>query len=437
MRTSRSVWGVAPASFQLSRTVSTLLLLCLCLGGWVLALPQGWESEAPPSSTAVPPKTFKILTYNAWHGLQVDPYWVRDGESPERNEARFHLQVSQIAREQPDLFFLQEVNPLPGRAEKYVRALKDVGLDYSQVHQVDACGLRLGRRLALIPKLNNGLAIFAKTEFRLQRIEGLKILGDLGICRSTWGFQLHELRYALIGEITWPGSRTKYLVATVHQHAGLEVGAQYVREIADLGSLGVSVGYREIINAIEQSRAKRKKGLLALVQELDRLKDEQHYGGVIIGGDFNFEPGSPEYRIARRLGLTDTHEVATRERALYTFDPQRNFLILDGTEPRIPRRLQAAMARESSGAREALLAAYRKDWRRPKRIDYIFVNSFLPNTCLKQTLFGLEPGPEGLPASDHYGVLTTYDLEATPCRGRRTGKNSERVLGTSLHPGRG
>ncbi len=369
-----------------------------------------------------PPKTFKVLTYNVWHGgLHIGPFWVRLKGSPEQNDARFQVQVRQIVQEQPDLLFLQEVNPLPGRADDYVRALKDVGLDYSQVHQVESCGLRLGHGVALIPKLNSGLAILAKTELRLQRLQGLRTLGDWGTCRSTWGFQVQELRYALIGEITWPGGRTKYLVATAHQHAGFEASAQYLQEVRGLGSRGRGSGYLEIKKAIERSRAKRKDGLLALVQALHRHKRDQHYAGVIIGGDFNFEPGSPEYRLALRLGLTDTHGVAARERELSTFDPIRNDLILDSDAPSSAHLWQAVMAKVPVAEREGILAAYRKDRRRPRRIDYIFVDSFLPNACLRQKLFGLELDPEGRPASDHYGVLNIYDLEATPCPGKSAG----------------
>jgi hypothetical protein len=34
----------------------------------------------------------------------------------------------------------------------------------------------------------------------------------------------------------------------------------------------------------------------------------------------------------------------------------------------------------------------------------------LPNARLRQELFGLDKGPDGLPASDHYGVLNIYSL---------------------------
>jgi hypothetical protein len=56
---------------------------------------------------------------------------------------------------------LQEVNPLPEKAEAFVTALKTFGLQYSEVHQADACGIRLFG-LRIVPGLNNGMAVLAK-----------------------------------------------------------------------------------------------------------------------------------------------------------------------------------------------------------------------------------------------------------------------------------
>ena len=133
------------------------------------------------------------------------------GESPERHKARFLLQIKQLVRENADVIFLQEVNPLPQRALDYVNELSAHGLEYSEVHQVDACGIRVSQKRALISELNNGLVVLAKKALQLRPIEGLKLNGGVGTCKSTWGFQLEELRYALVAEITMPGTQEKYL----------------------------------------------------------------------------------------------------------------------------------------------------------------------------------------------------------------------------------
>ncbi len=45
---------------------------------------------------------------------------------------------------------------------------------------------------------------------------------------------------------------------------------------------------------------------------------------MIIGGDFNFEAGSPAYRELERLGFQDTYHFGARDGMLNTYDPQQN-----------------------------------------------------------------------------------------------------------------
>ena len=192
------------------------------------------ESGVPDSAATVSkPHTFKVVTYNVWHGLNAGSFWVTPSETPERNKARFQLQIAQLVRVNADVVFLQEVNPLPQRALDYVNELRAHGLEYSEVHQVDACGIRVSQNRALISELNNGLVILAKTALQLRPIEGLKLNGGVGTCKSTWGFQLEELRYALVAEITMSGTQEKYLVASVHQHFGAGGGNKFYSEVVE------------------------------------------------------------------------------------------------------------------------------------------------------------------------------------------------------------
>ena len=144
---------------------AALIWLLIPLLAWsCTSQPQKVSDSADSNSGQVSstPDTFKVITYNAWHGLNVGSFWATPSETPERNKARFRFQVQQLARVNPDLVFLQEVNPLPQRAEEYVKALQAHGLEYSEVHQVDACGIRVSQNRALISELNNGLVILAK-----------------------------------------------------------------------------------------------------------------------------------------------------------------------------------------------------------------------------------------------------------------------------------
>jgi endonuclease/exonuclease/phosphatase family metal-dependent hydrolase len=398
-------------SIQKSGFVSSLLMLTLgwafMVGGCAALESAIFEEEFDASYQ---PATFKILTYNIWHGLHVGPYWVRLDETPDQHEARFNLQIQQLAEAAPDLIFLQEVNPLPQAATRFLKALQQVGLEYTEIHQVDACGLRASQSVALMPDLNNGLVILAKPYLKLKEIEGVKILGTFGMCRSTRGFQLEELRYALIGEITWPGTQAKYLVVNVHKHSGLDASIEFLSKLEEMHAQDELVNYEAIKKTFKEPVSKRKEGLAILDSALQKLRQTGRYTGVVLGGDFNFEPHSREYQKVARLGFKDTHELSRHEGELFTLDPIGNDLIYDGDEPLILDILKTSIAKDSSTSQQELLDAYQDDMRRPKRIDYIFVNSFFMDVCLRQELFGRQLGGDHLPASDHYGVLNVYHL---------------------------
>ena len=156
-------------------------LLVIGTMAWLLTGCQAMPGLMSPAPQPVSlPATFKVLTYNTLHGLEVSKLWVRQVESDEQHRARFTLRIKQLAEAQPDVILLQEVNPLPDMAEDYVQALKQQGLDYAEVHQVDACGLRLAPGLAILPGLNNGLTILAKVPLTIRKLEGLKLSGPIG-----------------------------------------------------------------------------------------------------------------------------------------------------------------------------------------------------------------------------------------------------------------
>lgn len=384
------------------------LLVCSCTPQLQKISDSTALKSAQPSSI---PDTFKVLTYNAWHGLNVGSFWVTPSETPERNTARFQFQVKQLARVNPDLVFLQEVNPLPQRAEEYVTALETYGLEYSEVHQVDACGMRVSQGRALISDLNNGLVILAKKELQLRPMKGLKLNGGVGTCQSTWGFQLEELRYAVVAEITMPGTKSKYLVASVHQHSGLEGGPDFYQELSDFQAQGMLERYSHVKWEFEKPHLRRIDGLATMMRGLRKLDRRDEYAGFLLGGDFNFEPGDPEHEEATvRLGLFDTSSIAARSGELFTYDPRRNPINVEEMDPNIPASLKKALSKEKPEHQKAILTAYQAEMIRPRQIDHIFVDSFLPDYCLEQQLFGLETGEDGRPGSDHYGLLNIYTL---------------------------
>lgn len=381
--------------------------------------PSLYDTGPLTVSPGAGPETFTVLTYNAWHGLDTGEFWVTASETPAQHEARLQFQVAQMAAARPDLILLQEVNPLPAQAGRYVRALAGLGLEYDAVHQVDACGIRLSGDAALIPGLNNGLVILARRPLQLRKLTGLKLSGDLGRCDSASGLQFEELRYALIGDITIPETGQHYLVASTHLHSGIEAGAAFLATLERAHRAGHLPRYPEFKWEIEQDRLRRIGELDMLARALRTFRRQAAYAGFAVGGDFNFEADFPEYEEAVLLRLQDTHALAQRDQELYTADPQHNRFIQTGQDTTLPASLQSVFNSLPLGLAMQAQEVYHAETARPRRIDYVWIESFLPGYCLRQELFGTETNAEGFPASDHYGVLTTFSRADGACPGTR------------------
>ena len=369
--------------------------------------------------TGIPMQRIRLLTYNTLHGLEPSGLTVKASESKDARQARLDLQFRQLSAIQPDVVLLQEVNPLPEMAERYVAALKGYGLEYRAVHQVDACGVRLAPGLAVVPGLNNGLAVLARAPLKLRKVEGLKLSGRFGRCDDYAGFQTGELRYALIAEVENPNTGRKLLTVSLHLHSGIERNAFFIQKINDAVNSGKArrEDLEGIVTAMEQDQERRLQEIRLLVKELQTLYSGGSYLGVIVGGDFNFEPDDPEYRELERAGLRDIYAMASPETEVYSLDPQRNVIAGQGIRE-IPSALRAAMKRLPESQQEKILAGYQKGISQARRVDFLFLmrNPSESRTgCFMQELFGQSDAASAAPGSDHYGVLVTYMSDASQC----------------------
>ena len=375
--------------------------------------------ETLPEPTGTPMPRIKLLTYNTLHGLEPSGLTVKASETSEAREARLDLQFRQLSLIQPDVMLLQEVNPLPEMAERYVAAMKRFGLHYQAVHQVDACGVRLAPGLAVVPGLNNGLAVLAKSPLKLRKVEGLKLSGGFGRCDDYMGFQTGELRYALIAEVENPNTGRKLLTVSLHLHSGIERNAFFIQKLNEAVKDGR--GRREdveaIVAAMERDQERRLDEIRLLVQEIQKLYATGSYLGVLVGGDFNFEPDDPEYRELERAGLKDTYAMAAPETEVYSLDPQRNVIASHGLQE-VPSTLREAIKRLPESQQQKILEGYRKGISEARRVDFLFLMrtpSERATGCFRQELFGLSDTSSTAPGSDHYGVLVTYIADASQC----------------------
>src|SRR5262245_59236337 len=392
---------------------SALVLLCSVMVGCTDSIRQ----TITPSGT--PMAQVKVLTYNTWHGLEPSGRTVKASESTRVHQARLELQFRQLSMIQPDVMLLQEVNPLPEMARRYVTAMKKFGLQYTSVHQVDACGVRLAPGLAVVPGLNNGLAVLAKAPLLVRKVKGLKLSGGFGHCDDYIGFQTGELAYALIAEVEKPNTRRKILTVSLHLHSGIERNAFFIQKINDAVNEGRvrREDFEGIVAAIEEDQGRRLDEIRLLVKEIQTLYSTGAYLGVLVGGDFNFEPDDPEYRELEQAGLKDTYVMASPETEVYSLDPQRNMIAGRGLEE-VPSALRAAMKRLPESQQQKILEGYQKGISQARRVDFLFLMrkpSDHATGCFRQELFGQSEGSSSAPGSDHYGVLVTYVADKTEC----------------------
>jgi endonuclease/exonuclease/phosphatase family metal-dependent hydrolase len=376
------------------------------------------ESAPRHEPTGEPMQRVRVLTYNTLHGLDTSGITVKASESKEVRQARLDLQFRQLSVVEPDVILLQEVNPLPEMAGAYVAALKGFGLQYTAVHQVDACGVRLAPGAAVVPGLNNGLVVLAKSPLRVRKVKGLKLSGGLGGCQDFMGLQFGELRYALIAAVENPNTTREFLVVNTHLHSGLERDAFFVRKIAEAQEHGRvrSEDAKKLVAAFEQGQRRRLTEVRTLINEVLRLKAKRKSLGVVLGGDLNFEPDSPEYHELENVGLRDTYAIATSSGDVHSYDPSQN--VIAGQAARdVPPALRRAVEHLPETEQQKVLEAYRKGVNQARRIDFLFLMTSagdLPG-CMRQELFGESATVTIEPGSDHYGVLVTYLADSSKC----------------------
>jgi endonuclease/exonuclease/phosphatase family metal-dependent hydrolase len=377
------------------------------------------QKATAPEPSGAPMQRVTVLSYNTLHGLEPRGLTVKPSEPKEARQARVNLQFEQLAVARPELILLQEVNPLPEMAETYVAAMKRVGLEYSQVHQVDACGIRLAPGLAVVPDLNNGLVVLAKAPLKVRKVAGLKLSGGFGRCDDYMGLQTGELRYALIAEVENPATGKKLLAVSLHLHSGIERNAFFIRKINESVEQGRArrEDFEGIVAAIEQDQNRRLDEIRLLVEEIRKFDGKGHYIGTIVGGDFNFEPDDPEYRELERAGLEDTYVIANSSSEVYSLDPQQNVIAGKGVRE-VPSTLREAMKRLSPSQQQKILEGYQKGISQARRVDFLFLMrkpSDGPTGCFQQELFGKQATVSMQPGSDHYGVLVTYLADPSRC----------------------
>jgi endonuclease/exonuclease/phosphatase family metal-dependent hydrolase len=341
----------------------------------------------------------RVVTINAWSGLDYEGLArIGEYEPAERRARRFSLLVSQLKALDPDVVFVQEANSAAGYAARLASAL---GL--SEIHQVVNGGLKLGP-IGFPTNLKEGIAILARPALALRHHDSWKLSGSFGLHGDVVTLHFGEAVFSLAGRIL-VGETPVYLV-NVHLVSSAAGDSAELPQLRDTPE-GREMPEAEFAAGVTEAKARherRRREVASLVRRLDLLPEG---APVVIAGDFNAEPASPEMReFAASARAIDTLAAAGRTNTSgsaappVTWDPSRN------TNIAFSRQATGSSGRPLSplGRLGALDAAI------PRQIDYIFLGrAFRPEDVTASSVV-LDAPDEGLHPSDHFGVLADVDL---------------------------
>jgi endonuclease/exonuclease/phosphatase family metal-dependent hydrolase len=335
-----------------------------------------------------------VLTFNVWHGLRSGESKTRfPGEDEERKGQRFAWQIRLIQELDPDILFLQEVNPNQREARTYAQAL-----DYDEIHKVTSCGIHLPP-IKIPSNVNDGLAILARPGLNLRREHTKRLSGD-AVCTATVGFQTKESRYALLGEINVEGS--PILLATTHLSSPPYLPPGFEEELERLTADGVLTEeqHGEIVDKLERKRERNLDETRNLLREIDKhrgkLSNEGHHVAVILGGDFNTEPDTASLEAIVDANL---QIVATGPDYL-TWDPIRNH-----ENQAIGSKRSWPVPTFDLEQVEKLLEPRRTTAR---QIDFLFVSE---QGEVVSSKMAMDRDRDGLFPSDHFAIFAVIDLD--------------------------
>ena len=334
----------------------------------------------------------RVVTINAWSGLEYrESGNYAEYETPERREERFALLVDGLKRARADVIFVQEANPVGRFASRLASRL-----GFDEIHQVTNAGFKLGP-LGSPGNLKEGLATLARPTLRLRESDVWKLSGSFGIYGDPLSIHSGESAFALVGKI-YIAERPFYLVNTRLSPAP-ELDSALRRQFLTLAARG-DITDHEAMAALEEAAIgmeRRMQEATGLAEHLRTLPPSP----VIVGGDFNATPGSPELLMLHdSAGYLDSY-------------PDRGAAW--GRSWSVEHNRNSAYATAAVDADGDTLDPYRLlqalDDRRSRRSDGILLSShFFPEDILESSIV-LEGDSARVQPSDHFGVMTDLRLD--------------------------
>ncbi len=326
----------------------------------------------------------KIITYNAWHGLNGEGI-LRHGEleAPPHRARRLQRQVQKLQELGPDVAFLQEVNPLAARLPALQR-----DLSMNAVGQSDLCGIKCWGK-GIPANLSSGLAILAREQLR--KLRGPRLSGSKwSFAKLNFSFQTSETRYALLAELK---SRAlgRLLVVNAHMHHGFEPSPGLLGQLQVLAHEKIITEEQRahVVGEMERARARRLGEGRRLLDEI--AKAGLGYEGIVLAGDMNADPEAAVIDLIKDHGFVDIAPAG-----LHTWDKDRNAYNFQ-----LSSTFSLPVSDFGISALKELLHA---QYHRVTRLDYIFVSKNLADRVRSVTMFGHDMPSEEI-MSDHFGIV--------------------------------
>lgn len=355
------------------------LLISVSMAGCVKSPSTGFtDEEVAAYAPATPQREVRILTINVWSGLTYKGVF-KIGRYQDNPENRYKKLVAELRGLDPDIIAIQEANPLPD----YVKRLAS-DLGYREIHHVSLGGIRMGP-VGIPVNLREGEAILVKRPWTLVDL-GTGRLAGFGISSNWLCFHFGEITKVILGRVIVNGK--PLYVYVVHLHSGPFKGAALDAAVARLSRempRGRVEQAKEGVDKDVKRREREIKNLLKFVN--DTLPPG---APAIIAGDFNTDERSGELNpILAERRWVDSFWYSSPAEEGNTWDPPNN-----------PNFRQECMTTEPY----SVLSDYHE--LHPSRIDFIMINRNISPSRIMQSRVVLTPS-EGVPPSDHYGLLTT------------------------------
>lgn len=383
------------SEFKILRLFVFVLVIILMLANISLFL-KGEKIFSGSLKETIDVKNLKILTINVWTGLNYQGS-IKMGEYESKliRKKRFLSLVTQIVELDPDIIFIQEANPV----RNYSRKLSKL-LGYTEIHQVCNGGIKFGS-LGLPSNLKEGNSILAKPHLDLKKFKNWKLSGGFGLFGDLITFHFKESIFALVGKILV--DKIPVYLTNIHLSAcPPKKDLLYFRykewikkEIISEDSLKNG---ENILNTRNLRRKKETQKLLELLSSIPKNSP------IILAGDLNAEPGSPEFELLRNGNFSnrfiDTFNSSSGPEN-YTWDPERNLNLLNSID-------QNMKDLSRDGVEGFVRDLYSHD---KKRIDYILLNNSFNESDVKDCRIVLDKKVNGIQPSDHFGIYAEVNLE--------------------------